>query len=83
MLAASTVLGNLRRARKGAAAGPTGYTAEFCRLALDDEATSSSFVRAASALAQASVPPCIAAAFGLGRMVALQKPNGRPGDRGW
>ena len=34
-------------------------------------------VRAASALAQARVPPRIAAAFGLGRMVALQKPNGR------
>ena len=77
MLAASTVLGNLRRVRKGAAAGPRGYTAEFCRLALDDESTRSSFVRAGSALAQARLPPCMAAAFGLGRMVALQKPNGR------
>ena len=78
-LTASTALGNLRRARKGAAAGPAGYTSEFCRLVLDDETASALFIRAASALAQARVPPCIAAAFGLGRLVALRKPNGRAG----
>ena len=71
-------LGNLRRARKGGAVGLlASYTSGCCRLVLDDETASVLFVRAASTLAKARVPPCIAAAFGLGRMVAPQKPNGR------
>ena len=44
---------NLRRARKGAGAGPSGLTAECCRVVLDDERTSQLFVKAAQALAQA------------------------------
>ena len=44
---------------------------------LDDEASGLAFVRAATDLARAQVPPGIAAAIGLGRIVALQKPNGR------
>ena len=39
-LSAASILSNLRRARKSAAPGPSGWTSEFCRLALDDEATS-------------------------------------------
>ena len=46
-----TLLANLRRARKGAAAGPSGHTSELCRLVLDDEASGLAFVRAATDLA--------------------------------
>ena len=63
--------------RKGAAAGPSGHTSELCRLVLDDKASGLAFVRAATDLARAQVPPSIAAAIRLGRIVALQKPNGR------
>ena len=71
------LLANLRRARKGAGAGPAGLTAECCPVVLGDERTSQLFVKVAQALAQAQVPPAVAAAFGLGRVVAFQKPNGR------
>ena len=56
-LSAHTLLANLRRARKGAAAGPNGHTSELCRLVLDDEASGLAFVRAATDLARAQVPP--------------------------
>ena len=56
-LSAHTLLANLRRARKGAAAGPSGHTSELRRLVLDDEASGLAFVQAATDLAQAQVPP--------------------------
>ena len=62
------VLSNLQRARKGAAPGPS---------LLDDEGASDLFVRVTQLVAQAAVPRDAARALGLGRMVALQKPNGR------
>ena len=65
------LLANLRRARKGAGAGPSGLTAECCRVVLDDERASQLFVKAAQALARAQVTPAVAAACGLGRVVAL------------
>ena len=43
---------------------------------LDDDATTALFVDVCQLLAQARVPPNIAKAIGLGRLVALQKPNG-------
>ena len=66
-----------QRARKGAAPGPSGLTAEVARVLLDDEGASDLFVRVTQLVAQAAVPRDAARALGLGRMVALQKPNGR------
>ena len=74
------LLSNLRRARKGAAPGPSGFTAEIARVVLDDEESSQAFVDVATLLAQAQIPPAILPAFGLGRVVALTKPSG--GTRG-
>ena len=74
------MLSNLRRARKGAAPGPSGFTAEIARVVLDDEESSQAFVDVATLLAQAQIPPAILPAFGLGRVVALTKPSG--GTRG-
>ena len=74
------LLANLRRARKGAAPGPSGLTAEMLRVVLDDADASQSFSDVASQLACARVPDDIVPALGLGRVVALSKPNG--GTRG-
>ena len=71
------MLTNLRRARKGAAPGPSGYTSEVLRLVLDDEGATSQFVAVATRIANAELPAQITEALGLGRLVALQKPNGR------
>ena len=43
---------------------------------LDDEHTTQSFITVASQIANAEVPRDITKALGLGRLVALQKPNG-------
>ena len=76
-LPAQTFLTCLRKTRKGAAPGPSGLTADALRVVLDDEETSSFFVQVCHRVAQAQLPPSIATALGLGRMIALQKPNGR------
>lgn len=73
---AERLLTALRRSRKGAAPGPSGLTADTLRLVLDNEATTNLFVDVCQMLAQARIPPHIAKALGLGRMVALQKPHG-------
>ena len=69
------LLTNLRKARKGAAPGPSGFTAEILRLVLDDEVTSQHFVAVATRLAKADIPHQVSQAIGLGRVVALQKPR--------
>ena len=71
------ILMNLRRARKGAAPGPSGLTADTLRILIDDDTATTNLIRVARHLAQASIPAEIARAIGLGRMVALTKPNGR------
>ena len=71
------ILRNLRRARKGAAPGPSGLTTDTLRLLLDDETSTAHLGQVTQLLAQARVPPTMAAAMALGRLVALQKPNGR------
>ena len=76
----AALLTNLRRARKGSAPGPSGFTAEMLRLVLDDEEATLAFADAATLLARAQVPTAIAAAIALGRLVALRKPSG--GSRG-
>ena len=68
----ATIIQNLRCSRKRAAPGPSGLTADTLRLLLDDE-----LATVAQHVARAQVPATIASALGLGRVVALQKPNGR------
>ena len=76
----TALLANLRRARRGAAPGPSGYTAEILRLVLDEEDASQLFFEVASLLARAHVPESAVAGLALGRLVALSKPGG--GTRG-
>ena len=76
----TALLANLRRARRGAAPGPSGYTAEILRLVLDEEDASQLFFEVASLLARAHVPESAVAGLALGRLVALSKPGeGRRG----
>ena len=75
-LPAPALLSNLRCSRRGAAPGPTGLTAEIARLLLDDADSSEAFCGVAQLLARARLPPSIASALGLGRLVALRKPTG-------
>ena len=74
------LLTNLRRARKGAAPGASGFTAEIAGVVLDDVESSQAFADVATLLAQAQIPATILPAFGLGRVVAFTKPSG--GTRG-
>ena len=69
-------LQNVRGSRRGAAAGPSGRTAEALRVLVDDEASAELLFRAAEQLATAAVPPPVLAGVRLGRMVGLQKPDG-------
>ena len=64
------------RPRKSTAPGPAGLTVEALRIVLDDEQTTARFLDTCQLLAQASVPPSIARATAVGRIVALEKPNG-------
>ena len=67
---------NLRGARQGAAAGPSGCTAEHLRILLDDEGCSDLLLHAAQLFAAGRVPAKVVDGLRLGRLVALQKPNG-------
>ena len=67
---------NLRTARRGAACGPSGMTAKHLRIVLESPACSSLLGEAASNLAQGNIPEEVARAVRLGRLTALQKPNG-------
>lgn len=71
------LLANLRTGRRGAAPGPSGMTTEHLRVVLDSDETTLKLTAAATRLATAALPPNILLALRLGRMVALQKPNGR------
>ena len=73
-------LTNLRRVRKGAAPGPSGFTAEIARVVLDAEESIQACADVATLLAQSPIPAAILPAFGLGRAVALGEPSG--GTRG-
>ena len=73
---AQLFLTNLARAKKGAAPGPSGLTAEIAKLLLDDAAASHSFQQVCHRLATADIPATTAAAIGLGRMVAIRKASG-------
>jgi hypothetical protein len=73
----ATIIQNLRCSRKRAAPGPSGLTADTLRLLLDDAPATHQVATVAQHVARAQVPATIASALGLGRVVALQKPNGR------
>ena len=72
----AALFANLRRARRGAAPGPGGYTSEIVRLVLDVDAAVESLNTVAAGLANAQLPTPIAAALGLGRLVSVRKPAG-------
>ena len=67
---------NLRVARRGAAAGPSGMTADHLRPLLESEQDTRRFWRFAQDLSRAVVPDEVVEVIRLGRLTALQKPNG-------
>ena len=67
---------NMRSAKRGAAGGPSGMTADHLRLILESELDTRAFCRAAQDLARAQVPPDVVAVLRMGRITALQKPGG-------
>ena len=67
---------NIRSARRGAAGGPSGMTAEHLRLVLESVPDTAAFHRAAQDLARAEMPPDVLNLLRMGRLTALQKPGG-------
>ena len=67
---------NLRSAKRGAAGGPSGMTVEHLQPLLGHLRDLRSFIRASEQLSRARVPHSIREAVRLGRLTALQKPNG-------
>ena len=66
----------LRRARRGAAAGPSGMTSDHLFPVLESEVASELLSQVASLLSVGQVPHTILEAIRLGRLTALQKPDG-------
>ena len=66
----------LRKARPGAAAGPSGMASDHLFPMLENEGDSQRLAEVASALAMARVPEEIIEAIRLGRLTALSKPDG-------
>ena len=67
---------NLRKARRGAAPGPSGMTAHHLRPLLDVSADSLALGQVAALFSRAQVPLEIMDALGAGRLTALRKPDG-------
>ena len=75
---------NLRSARRGAAAGPSGMTSEHLRPLLASPPTLHWFFRLGEQLVTARVPNLVIEAVRMGRMTALKKPaGGIPRHSGW
>ena len=72
----AALLRNLRGARRGAAPGLSGMTMEHLRVLLDEEEATGLLQQAAQRMAHADLPSGVLAGLRLGRMVALQKPQG-------
>ena len=70
------LLKNLRSARRGAAGGPSGMTADHVRPLLDSERDAESFCRMCEEFARAQVSDEVVQALRMGRMTALQKSSG-------
>ena len=66
----------LRKARRGAAPGPSGMTSDHLFPVLESDVESELFVQVSSVLAVGSVPEEIIEAIRLGRMTALSKTEG-------
>ena len=69
-------LRNLRSARRGAAAGPSGMTVEHLQPLLDHSKDAKQFTQVAELLSRAEVPASVRDAVRLGRLTALRKPDG-------
>ena len=67
---------NLRVSRRGAASGPSGTTSEHLRPLFQSEKDMTLFWQIAQDLSRAAVPDVIVDFVRLGRITALQKPNG-------
>ena len=65
-----------RKARRGAASGPSGMTSDHLFPILESEVDSGLFGQVGSLFAVGNVPPAILQALRLGRMTALCKPDG-------
>ena len=70
------LLKNLRESRKGSAGGPSGMTCEHLKPLLESAACCRLLGEAATQFARGQVPHEIAIALKMGRMKALQKPDG-------
>ena len=66
----------LRTARRGAAAGPSGMTAEHLRPLLEGDREMAVFHQFAHIMARGEVPDRIEGAVRMGRITALRKPDG-------
>ena len=66
----------LRSSRKGAAAGPSGMTADHLRPVLENRRDTHLLFTLGEKLARAEIPDSIVEAIRLGRLTALQKPSG-------
>ena len=74
----------LRKTGRGAAAGPSGMTADHLFPIWENERDSGLFVQAATSLARGSITEVIMEAIRLEQMTALRKPEWRrEGDRRW
>ena len=69
-------LHNVRTARRGAAPGPSGMTADHLRPLVEHSGAARALSHGASLMAQARIPEEIMSAIRCGRMIALQKPDG-------
>ena len=67
---------SLRNSRRGAAPGPSGMCAEHLRPLLDRESDVMAITMFANSFARGQIPSDIVQAVRLGRMTALQKPDG-------
>ena len=69
-------LQNLRCARRGAAGGPSGMNSDHLKVLLESPGCSTLLCEAATQFARAKVPLEVVEAIRLGRITALQKPDG-------
>ena len=67
---------NIRKARRGAAPGPSGTTSEHLFPLLESEDDMGAFVQFAGILARGDIPPLALEVIRRGRMSALRKANG-------
>ena len=83
-LDADLFMKNLKCARRGAAAGPSGMTSELLRSVLENPRDAGLVFQVAQLFATANIPQEVLATLRVGRLTALQKPKWKcQGDRRW